>query len=142
MGEPPLPIEPSRSLEILPGMKEGNAEIVRKFVATGEQTLTYVDPDVYWNPVEEPASQGHDAVRDYLRRWTSGWDRYETTCEDLVEQGNRVLATVRHVGRGKGSGIEVEARFYELFTLKDGKITRMDEFDDRAEAMEALGEPA
>jgi ketosteroid isomerase-like protein len=119
-------------------MPDGNVEIVRRFVTSGEQTMACVDPEVYWNPVEEPASQGHDAVRDYLRRWASGWDRYETTCEDLVEQGDRVLATVRHVGRGKGSGIEVEARFYELFTLRDGTIIRMDEFADRDDALEAL----
>jgi hypothetical protein len=31
------------------------------------------------------------------------------------------------------------ALFYEIYTLRDGKIVRMDEFTDRAEALEAAG---
>jgi ketosteroid isomerase-like protein len=50
-----------------------------------------------------------------------------------------VVAAVRLRGRGRGSGIEVDARFYEVYTLRQGKIVRMDQFTQRSEALEAVG---
>jgi ketosteroid isomerase-like protein len=42
-------------------------------------------------------------------------------------------------GRGRGSGVEVEARFYEVYTVRDGRTVRWEEFSDRAEALKAAG---
>ena len=42
-------------------------------------------------------------------------------------------------GRGRGSGVEVDSRFYEIYTLRDGKIVRVDEFAERSEALKAAG---
>jgi ketosteroid isomerase-like protein len=53
--------------------------------------------------------------------------------------GDRVLVTVRFRARGRGSGIAVGARLYDLFTLRKGKIVRMDQFSERSEALEAAG---
>ena len=53
--------------------------------------------------------------------------------------GDCVLATVRLRGRGRGSGIEVDARFFDLYTLRDGKIIRMDQFAEESEALAAVG---
>ena len=54
--------------------------------------------------------------------------------------GDRVVVTVRFRARGRGSGIEVDARLYDLFTLRDGKIVRMDQFAEQSEALEAVGQ--
>ena len=50
-----------------------------------------------------------------------------------------MVVTARHRGRGRESGVAVDARFYEVYTLRDGKIVRVDEFVERAEALEAAG---
>ncbi len=47
--------------------------------------------------------------------------------------GDRVVATLHFHGRGRGSGVETDARFYEVYTVRDGKIVRMDEFTERSE---------
>jgi ketosteroid isomerase-like protein len=121
-------------------MSQKNVEVVRRFVVLElEEALTYADTHIVWNPVEEPAREGHDAVRENLARWEGGWEEYEATPEEFLERGDRVLVTVRIRGRGKGSGIEIDARFYELYTLRNGKIMRMDEYTERAEALEAVG---
>ena len=44
--------------------------------------------------------------------------------------GDRVVATVRP--GAAGSGIEVDARLYDVFTLRDGKIVRMDQFTEQS----------
>jgi ketosteroid isomerase-like protein len=75
--------------------------------------------------VEESAAQGHDAVRASTARWKSEWDDDELIPEEFADGGDRVVATVRFRARGRGSGIEVDARLYDVFTLHDGKIVRM-----------------
>jgi ketosteroid isomerase-like protein len=33
----------------------------------------------------------------------------------------------------------VDARYYEVYTLRDGKVSRVDEYSERDEALEAAG---
>jgi len=56
-----------------------------------------------------------------------------------VGAGDRVVMTALTRGRGRGSWIEIIARFHEVNTLRDGKIVRMDEFADDAEVLESAG---
>ena len=121
-------------------MSEQNVEIVRRFLAAEmEEALAWADPGIVWNPIEESPAQGHEAVRASSVRWKDEWDDYELVPEDFADMGDCVLATVRLRGRGRGSGVEVDARFYDLYTLSDGKIIRMDQFAEESEALEAVG---
>ena len=51
-------------------MSQENVEIVRRFliVVDVDEALTYADPGIVWNPIEELPTQGHDAVRESLAR--------------------------------------------------------------------------
>ena len=121
-------------------MSQQNVEVVRRFLLLGvDEALAYADRDIVWNPAEESATQGHDAVRESLVRWKGEWDDYELLPEDFEEMGDRVVAAVRVRGRGRGSGVEVDARFYDVFTIREGRIVRMDQFTQRSEALEAAG---
>ena len=121
-------------------MSQENVEIVRRFVVSSlDEGWADVDPNIVWNPVEEPQVQGSDAARASLARWESTWDEYEVIPEDFVDVGDRVVVTVRMRGRGRGSGIAVEARLYDVYTLRAGLIVRMDEFAERSEALEVVG---
>jgi uncharacterized protein len=121
-------------------MSQANVEVVREFLeADVDEALTYADPTIVWNPAEELPTQGHQAVRTNLARWKAEWDDYRVLPEDFEDMGDRVLATVRLRARGRGSGVEIDALFYDLYTLDDGKIVRMDQFTERSEALAAAG---
>jgi ketosteroid isomerase-like protein len=121
-------------------MSEENVEVVRRFLLLEvEEALAYADPDIVWNPAEESASQGHDAVRASLVRWKGEWDDYEMLPEDFEHLGDRVVVAVNFRARGRASGIEVDARLYDVYTVLDGKIVRMDQFTQRSEALQAAG---
>jgi ketosteroid isomerase-like protein len=121
-------------------MSQETMEVVRKFLLLEvDEALAYADPDIVWNPAEESAAQGHDAVRASLVRWKGEWDDYGLLPEEFEQMGDRVVAAVRVRGRGRGSGVEVDARFYDVFTLREGKIVRMDQFTQRSEALAAAG---
>jgi ketosteroid isomerase-like protein len=116
-----------------------SVEIVRTFLcADVDEALTYADPGIVWNPIEELPTQGHDAVRESLARWKAAWDDYKVMPEEFEDRGDRVVVTVRLRGRGRGSGVEIDALFYDVYTLRDGKIVRMDQYSERSQALEAV----
>ena len=122
-------------------MSQANVEVVRRFLLLEvDEALTYVDPDIVWNPAEESATQGHDAVRASLVRWKSEWDDYELLPEEFEHMGDRVVAAVHLRGRGRGSGIEVDARFYEVYTLREGKVITTTLYQHHTEAVAAAGQ--
>jgi ketosteroid isomerase-like protein len=120
-------------------VSQENVEVVRRFLALEmDEALTYADPDIVWNPVEEASDRGHEAVRASSVRWKCEWDDYELVAEEFADLGDQVLVTVRMRGRGRGSGIEIDARFYDVYTLRDLKIVRMDQFSEESEALDAV----
>src|SRR5688500_4075488 len=112
-------------------MSQENVEIVRRafadYAREGVQPdRGYLAPDVVWNPADEPPQHGEGAVLAYMERWEGEWEDLKTIPEDFADAGERVLVTVHFSGRGRLSGVEVETRTYEVYTLSDGKIVRMD----------------
>jgi ketosteroid isomerase-like protein len=125
-------------------MSEENVETMRRLFAAyrgGEEVVELLDPGVVWNPAEELPMRGIDAVRAYLERWESEWEDLETVPEEFIDAGDKVVVTVHFSGRGKGSGVEVDGRTYEVYVLRDGTVVRMDEFTERSQALEAAGIP-
>jgi ketosteroid isomerase-like protein len=127
-------------------MSEENVEIVRRAVAfefsgRGDraEAEAIFDPGFAMNPLEEGPSYGLDAIRDNIEHWETAWEELEVTAEEFIDAGDHVLVTLHHRGRGRGSGIEVDARFYELYSVSDGKVVRVDEFSERDKALEAAG---
>jgi ketosteroid isomerase-like protein len=127
-------------------MSQENVEVVRRAVAfefygRGDRTEAEAifDPDFVMNPLEEGPAYGLDAIRDNIEHWKDAWDELEVTPEEFIDAGSRVLVTIHHRGRGRGSGIEVDARFYEVYTVSDGKVVRVDEYAERSEALAAAG---
>ena len=57
----------------------------------------------------------------------------------MRDLGNGVLVLSVQRGRGKGSGVEVEARYAILYDLQGDKIVSLRMYRDPAEALEAAG---
>jgi ketosteroid isomerase-like protein len=91
------------------------------------------------NPTDEVASSGFAAMRADMERWASAFDELKVTIEEIIDAGGQVVVVAHHEGRGQASGVEVDTRFYEVYTLREGKVSRVDEFTEMAEALEAVG---
>jgi ketosteroid isomerase-like protein len=59
--------------------------------------------------------------------------------EALEDAGDKVVGLVRQRGRSRSAGMLVEMSFAQVWTLRDGKQTRMEMFSDRDEALRAVG---
>jgi ketosteroid isomerase-like protein len=127
-------------------MSEENVEIVRRAFAyehygVGDraEAEAIFDPNVVMNPTEEGPSHGLDAMRDDFERWASAFEELRVTVEEIIDAGDQVVLVAHHQGRGRKSGVKVDTRFYEVYTVREGKISRVDEYDEMAEALEAAG---
>ena len=52
-----------------------------------------------------------------------------------------MLATIHVTARGGHSGMVIDQRFFQLYTVREGKVSRMVEYVDRDRAVRALGPP-
>jgi ketosteroid isomerase-like protein len=52
-----------------------------------------------------------------------------------------VVAAVRQRGVGSGSGAATEFRYFHVWSFRGAKVIRLENFRERAEALEAAGLP-
>jgi ketosteroid isomerase-like protein len=125
-------------------MSHDNVEIVREALdaysrGDYDRVEGFHDPHIVVVTLEDGVVYGNDAVLANYKRWNEAWEAAETTLEEVIGRGDRVFVAVRFHGRGRASGVEVETLFYEVYMLRDGKVLRIDEYEERADALEAAG---
>ncbi len=127
-------------------MSEKNVEIVRRmydaFHAGEADALDYFDPDVVIDAshrVDGRVGRGHEELIAIFGEWMSTWNDWREEVEEIRGARDRVLVISTQRGRGKGSGIEWEKRFWMLYEIHDGKISRWTVYDEPTEALEAAG---
>jgi ketosteroid isomerase-like protein len=104
-----------------------------------EEWFAHIHPEIEWKTVFLGETfHGHEeCVRvwhDFLR-WA---DDYRVTLEKLDDLGgDRVYAEVSITGQSKDSRPQMATRFYDVITIRDGKIARLEEYTTREEALEA-----
>jgi ketosteroid isomerase-like protein len=130
-------------------MSEENVAIVRegfeRFVATGELAPDLATDDFVWDMSnfhgwpEQQVYEGVDGARGFVSTWLDAWEDWELELEALHDAGDKVVALVRQHGKSKAAGMPVEMSFAQVFTLRDGKQSRMDMYSDRGEALASAG---
>ena len=137
-------------------MSEENVEVVRQlFEAVArrdrERVLSLYDPNVEvdgsrhrWAEVlgtEHAHVRGHEALRAWSREYYAMWENLEDTLEELIDAGDEnVVTIVTTSGKARASGIEIEWKHHAgIWSVRDGKVTRVVWYPTRAEALEAAG---
>jgi ketosteroid isomerase-like protein len=129
-------------------MSQENVEIARRVYAAWnsddwEPALAFFAEDVVWTPAREDPDpephRGRAGVRRFWAQWEELFDNINIEAEELIELGDRVVSRLHVTGTGKGSGISVDQRVYQVVEFRSGSIVRVDEFYDRPKALEAAG---
>jgi ketosteroid isomerase-like protein len=103
-----------------------------------EGLLGYIHPE-FEGVVSPELSAEPDVYRGHagMRRWFDGFEGLEDvrlSPEDFIGDGERVLVPVVLSARGAGSGIEVEQRVVQGWTVRDGLAVRVESFVDMESA--------
>jgi ketosteroid isomerase-like protein len=132
-------------------MSQENVEIMRRTCALISQddfeaVLDELPPEAVFDfsrrLLDPVVLRGHEEMRAWAERERQMWEggHFAWQPEELIDAGDKVLALLRVSGRGKASGVEVEAYVWAVATFRDGKPVGLTYFgDDRAAAFEAVG---
>ena len=75
-------------------------------------------------------------LEQYRERWI---DLVGEPLEVIEVPDGRVMALVRMSGRGRQSGVPIAFHFFEMCTIRDGKMRKIEYFRHRADALRAAG---
>jgi hypothetical protein len=85
------------------------------------------------------AYTGLDGLREGWLEWFEPWTSYRSETEDVIDAGDRVVVLVRDRARRAESDAEVELLGAGICSVSGGKLTQIDFYASRAEALEAAG---
>jgi ketosteroid isomerase-like protein len=100
-------------------------------------------PDFEWSPsmgaIEGEIFRGRQGIVRYFESLAGAWDRFHILPDHLRQVGDTVVMLGRLEGRGKGSGVPVDASLGMVFDLRGGMIASIRGFLDHDEALRAAG---
>jgi ketosteroid isomerase-like protein len=131
-------------------MSKENVEIVAQgyaeFASTRDFSEERSGPDFVWDMStfsgwpEKKYYVGIEGSREFIASWTEPWDDWSLEVEELIDAGDEYVIGVLHQrGTAKTTGLEVDMRFAQLWTIRDGKYIRMRLYADPDEARRAAG---
>jgi ketosteroid isomerase-like protein len=112
----------------------------------GTTTVELVDPSIEvelsgqdFSLPEGPTFHGYDGWIAFWREWLEPWDHFEYTLDNFAVAGEDVLLDLAITARGRHSGVPVELRVAQVWTVRNGRIVRLRVFDTREDAERAVG---
>jgi ketosteroid isomerase-like protein len=97
-----------RDFEVLAGLADPDFEM--------DLTDRVLNPATY---------RGADGLARFLEEVDELWASMDLAVERVLERGDEALEVLRVRLQGRGSGVELDDRVAQLWTLRDGKLVRM-----------------
>jgi ketosteroid isomerase-like protein len=103
--------------------------------------MRYVHPNIEWkSALIGITTRGYEGTLHGVDQLLDAAQDYRVNAPEVTDLGDsQVLAVVRLAMKGKASDIDVNATIFSIVTVEDGLIIRLDEYLERAEALEAVG---
>ena len=136
-------------------MSQANVETIKRLVDAHERgdagaVFDLYDPHIVYRTTGfidklrtigfDPVYVGHEGVRRFWREWLSAWETINFEYEEFIDAGDRVVVVLRARLRGRTSGMELDLPSYvQMWTVRRGKVSEMEFFPSRAEALEEIG---
>jgi ketosteroid isomerase-like protein len=95
--------------------------------------------DVSANVFNPAVYEGLEGMRRWAGQVHDAWEHFRMEPEELIEQGDVVLALVRAVAKGRGSGVEIDIPSALICELREGRIAAMRVQPDREAALREIG---
>jgi ketosteroid isomerase-like protein len=107
-----------------------------------DEFMALLDPEIEWRMPAGGADTSvyhrYDGIRELLKNTHEVWGEYRAEPEEMIDLGDQVLVLARAIGRGRGSGAEVEAPVAHLWRMRNGRGIPVQMYVHRDEALEAI----
>src|SRR6476620_1452105 len=127
-------------------MSQENVDIVRsgfERVNAGKPDYSMFHPELIYHPrTDEPDPSPHvgrDAFERLLDGFLESFRDLRFDVLELIDVGDRVIASTMMHGRGAASGVSVEDAYVFVYRLRDGLVIEGWEYRTEQEALKAVG---
>lgn len=88
----------------------------------------------------EPEYNGHAGLLRFLTEWLDVWEGFEVGVDELIPAADdRVVSLFWQRGTGRQSGLRMDVAWAIVTAAREGRIVRVEVYDDRAKALKAVG---
>ena len=126
-------------------MSQSNVDIVQRgfehFMATGEPHWEAFHEEIEvhdHDTMDQGEYRGHTGVGRWLQGWAAAWSEFAMEPEEFLDVGEHVVMFFCMKATGVSSGVALERKDAMVFALRDGKVVRVDYYNNRPEALEAV----
>lgn len=97
-------------------------------------------PEIVWNQAENhpyadrnPYVGPQQVAEGILARLVSEWEGFTVNPEALLQDGDAVVALGRYRGSFRATGRPLDAPFVHVWAVRDGRVTRFQQYTDTAQ---------
>jgi ketosteroid isomerase-like protein len=129
-------------------MSQENVEVVRRHAQAWNRrdmaalsALWRSDAEIDWSRARGPLKGVYRGRGERETFWNEFYSTFESAhieTQGFTDAGSQVVVSITARFRGR-EGIEVTATSASVYTVENGQITRLRMFQERAEALEAVG---
>jgi ketosteroid isomerase-like protein len=126
---------------------ERNRELVLKMLTaymTGDEALlkSIIDPEgeIHGDPgiLNTGTYWGYDGFRQWVQQWEEAWDEINYELGEMIDVAGSIVVTPVHVvGRGAGSGVEIDSVFGWMYEFRNGRAVRFHVYPTVESAIES-----
>lgn len=105
--------------------------------------LAGFDENVEWTSAEGAPYPGtfrgpHAILTNIFARLGGEWDGYRAEPAEFLDAGENIVVLGRYSGNYKATGRSMSAAFAHVWTVRDGKVTKLRQYADTRKIAEAL----
>ena len=120
---------------------EENKTIVRRWFEAGNTDLDaareLLAPNFVSRIGGSPPIQGFEGWKQFATMFRSAFPDFRVTIDDLIAEGDKVVALGSYAWRVKANGREFGGDFAHVWTIRDGKAIAFQEYMDTAVGVSA-----
>ncbi|MFN2531557.1 MAG: nuclear transport factor 2 family protein [Pyrinomonadaceae bacterium] len=107
--------------------------------------LNQMHEQVEWNEAENfiyadgnPYVGPQAVLEGVFMRIGTDWNDFKVTPEEWLDAGNRIVVLGTYRGQHRNTGSEVAAQFAHVWSLKEGRIVRFQQYTDTKQFADAV----
>lgn len=132
-------------------MSLDNVNIVRGVYdafGTGDvpSVIAALDPQIEWLEAENFIYADHNpyigpaaVLEGVFMRLATEWEGFGVSPKEILDAGETVIGRGYYSGTYKKTGKQVRAQFAHVFTIRNGKVTKFEQYTDTAQFLQAVG---
>ena len=132
-------------------MSEQNKQTIeRMYEAFGRGDIAFVigalDPDVEWLEAENfiyadknPYIGPQAVLEGVFARIGQEWEGFSVTPLEVLDAGESVVGRGHYAGKYRETGRDVKAQFAHVFSFRNGKVVKFQQYTDTAQFNKAVG---